>query len=99
MLIGFRIADFAYVTDVNFISNETYEKLKGVKVLVISALRRFEHPSHFSLSEVLEVIKNIKPNATYLTHMSHLIGLHEELERELPNGVFPAFDGLKIVGE
>ncbi len=98
-VLGFRIGDFAYVTDVNYISEETFEKLNGVKVLVISALRKFEHPSHFSLPEVLEVIQNIKPDAAYLTHMSHLIGLHKELEVELPYGVFPAFDGLKIVSE
>lgn len=95
-VLGFRIGDFAYITDVNFISPETYAKLKGVKVLIISALRRFEHPSHYSLPEVLEVIEKISPQATYLTHMSHLIGLHEELEKELPEGVFPAFDELQI---
>ena len=98
-VLGFRIGDFAYVTDVNFISEETYEKIKGVKILVISALRRFEHPSHYSLSEVLEVIEKISPDSAYLTHMSHLIGLHEELEEELPNGIYLAFDGLKIESE
>tara|TARA_Y100000589_G_scaffold326560_1_gene366546 strand:+ start:4750 stop:5550 length:801 start_codon:yes stop_codon:yes gene_type:complete len=95
-VLGFRIGAFAYVTDVNFISEETYEKIKGVKTLVISALRRFKHPSHYSLPEVLDVIEKISPNAAYLTHMSHLIGLHEELEEELPAGIYPAFDGLKI---
>lgn len=98
-VLGFRIGDFAYVTDVNFISEATYDKIKGVKILVISALRRFDHPSHYSLPEVLDVIKKISPDAAYLTHMSHLIGLHEELEEELPNGVYPAFDGLKIESE
>ena len=95
-VLGFRIGDFAYVTDVNHIPEETFEKLEGVKVLIISALRKFEHPSHFSLEEVLEVIKRIKPQASYLTHMSHLMGLHEDLEKELPSGVYPAYDGLKI---
>lgn len=95
-VLGFRIGDFAYVTDVNHIPEETYEKLDGVKVLIISALRKFEHPSHFSLDEVLEVIKRIKPQASYLTHMSHLMGLHEDLEKELPSGVYPAYDGLKL---
>ena len=98
-VLGFRIRDFAYITDVNFISEDTFKKLKGVKVLVISALRRFEHPSHYSLPEVLKVIEKIRPNAAYLTHMSHLMGFHNELEEELPSGVFPAFDGLQIIGE
>ena len=98
-VLGFRIGDFAYITDVNFIPAETLEKIKGIKVLVISALRRFEHPSHYSLSEALEVIEKIKPDAAYLTHMSHLMGFHNELEEELPKGVFPAFDGLQIISE
>lgn len=95
-VLGFRIGDFAYVTDVKFISEETFEKLKGVKVLIISALRKFEHPSHMALHEVLEVIERLRPDASYLTHMSHLMGKHEDLEKELPDGVYPAFDGLVI---
>ncbi len=95
-VLGFRIGDLAYVTDVNYISEETYSKLEGINVLVISALRKFEHPSHFSLDQVLKVIERLKPNASYLTHMSHLMGLHSELEIELPEGVFPAFDGLQL---
>ena len=95
-VLGFRIGDFAYVTDVSHIPEETFEKLEGVKVLIISALRKFEHPSHFSLEEVLDVIKRIKPQASYLTHMCHLMGLHEDLEKELPSGVYPAYDGLKL---
>lgn len=97
-VLGFRIGDFAYITDVNYIPPETYAKLKGIKVLIISALRKFEHPSHFSLPEVLEVIEKISPQTTYLTHMSHQIGLHKELEKELPDGIHPAFDGLQIEG-
>ena len=95
-VLGFRIGDFAYVTDVNHIPEETFEKLEGVKVLIISALRKFKHPSHFSLEEVLDVIKRIKPQASYLTHMSHLVGLHEDLEKELPSDVYPAYDGLQL---
>lgn len=96
---GFRIGDFAYLTDVNFIPKETLNKMKGLKVLVISALRKFEHNSHFTLDEVLEVVKSIHPETTYLTHMSHLIGLHDDLENELPDGVYPAYDGLTIESE
>jgi phosphoribosyl 1,2-cyclic phosphate phosphodiesterase len=93
---GFRVGDFAYVTDVNFIPDSTYEKLDGVKVLVISALRKEWHQSHFSLDEVLEVVERVKPEATYLTHLSHLIGKHEDLQAELPEGVFVGWDGCVI---
>lgn len=93
---GFRVGDFAYITDVNFIPEATFEKLRGVKVLVISALRKQSHPSHFSLNEVLQVVDRVKPEATYLTHLSHYIGTHDDLESELPDGVFVGFDGLVI---
>ena len=98
-VLGFRIGDFAYITDVNYISEETFEKLNGLKVLVISALRKFPHHSHFELKEVLEVIEKLKVNTAYLTHMSHLMGLHSDLESELPEGVYPAYDGLEIIAE
>ena len=93
---GFRVGDFAYITDVNFIPEDTFKKLNGINVLVISALRKKQHPSHFTLNEVLKVVERVKPEATYLTHLSHDIGKHEDLERELPNGVFVGFDGLII---
>ena len=98
-VLGFRIGDFAYLTDVNYISEETFDKLKGVKVLIISALRKFKHHSHFDLNEVLEVIDRLKVKTAYLTHMSHLMGLHSDLESELPDGVYPGYDGLEIIGE
>ena len=94
---GFRIGDFAYLTDVNSISEDTMKKMKGLKVLVISALRKSEHPSHFSLDEVIDGVQILKPETTYLTHMSHLIGLHSDLENELPEGIHPAHDGLTLV--
>ncbi|PCJ82403.1 MAG: MBL fold metallo-hydrolase [Bacteroidetes bacterium] len=93
---GFRVGDFAYITDVNFIPDSTYNKLAGVRVLVISALRKERHPSHFSLDEVLQVVERIKPEATYLTHLSHFIGKHEDLQAELPEGVFVGWDGCVI---
>jgi len=95
-VLGFRIGDFAYITDVKYISEETFSKIEGVKVLIISALRKFEHPTHMALHEVLEVIERVNPDAAYLTHMSHLMGKHAELELELPKGVKPGFDGLVI---
>jgi phosphoribosyl 1,2-cyclic phosphate phosphodiesterase len=95
-VLGFRIGDFAYVTDVNFISEETFAKLKGVKVLVISALMKTSHHSHYSLAEVLEVIEKILPDTSYLTHMSHLMGLHRNIQKELPQNVYAAYDGLVL---
>lgn len=93
---GFRVGDFAYITDVNFIPEETFKKLAGVKVLVISALRKRRHPSHFTLNEVLQVVERVKPEAAFLTHLSHYIGKHKDLESELPEGVFVGFDGLVL---
>jgi len=95
-VLGFRIGDFAYITDANFIPEEEKEKLYGVKYLVINALRKEKHVSHFSLFESLEIIKELSPRKAFLTHISHQMGLHEKLEKELPSGVFVASDGLKI---
>ena len=93
---GYRVGDFAYITDVNYIPEKTFDKLKGVKVLVISALRKVSHPSHFTLNEVLEVVQRIKPDATFLTHLSHFIGKHEDLQSELPEGVYVGYDNLVL---
>jgi len=95
-VFGFRVGDFAYCTDVNYIAPEEKEKLKGLKVLVITALRKEKHISHFSLSEALELIDELKPEKTYLTHISHILGLHSEVSKELPNHVELAYDNLKI---
>lgn len=95
-VFGYRIGDFAYCTDVNFIAEEEKKKLKGLKVLVLSALRKEKHNSHFSLSEALEIIEELKPEKAYLTHVSHLMGMHREVSLELPDHVFFAHDGLKI---
>ena len=95
-VFGFRIGDFAYCTDVNYISPEEKKKLIGLKVLVITALRKEEHISHFSLSQALDVIDELKPEKAYLTHVSHLLGLHKEVSKELPKNVEIAFDELTI---
>lgn len=95
-VIGFRIGELAYLTDVKVIAPEAIEALRGVKVLVINALRIKEHRSHMSLSEALEVIGRIKPERAYLTHISHDLGLHSEVSRSLPSGVNLAYDGLEI---
>jgi phosphoribosyl 1,2-cyclic phosphate phosphodiesterase len=95
-VFGYRIGDFAYVTDANFISNEEMKKLKGVKTLVINALREASHISHFSLEEALAIIKEIGPDEAYLTHLSHQMPRYEDLVKQLPANVFPAYDGLKL---
>ncbi len=95
-VLGFRIRDFAYITDANFIPEEEKEKLIGVKYLVINALRKEKHISHYSLFQALEIIKELSPRRAYLTHISHQMGVHSKLEQELPAGVVAAYDGLKI---
>jgi phosphoribosyl 1,2-cyclic phosphate phosphodiesterase len=93
---GFRFGQFAYITDFNRIEEEELAKLKGVEVLIICALRKSIHISHLNLSEALALAGKIGSKRTYLTHMSHEMGLHAELAKELPHGVGPAFDGLVI---
>ncbi len=95
-VLGFRFGDFTYITDANFISDEELEKVKGSKVLVINALRKTTHISHFTLDEALEVIEKIKPEKAYITHISHMMGLHAVVEKELPAHVHLAYDGLTL---
>ncbi|MDX5346305.1 MAG: MBL fold metallo-hydrolase [Hymenobacteraceae bacterium] len=95
-VLGFRFGDFTYITDANFISEEEKEKIKGTKVLALNALRKEPHISHFSLSEALALVEELQPEQTYLTHISHLMGLHREVEAELPPNVNLAFDGLQF---
>lgn len=95
-VFGFRIGDFSYITDANFIPEKTIEKLNGTKVLVLNALRKRKHPSHFCLSEALEMIEKIKPEKAYLTHLGHYIGLHDEVNSSLPANVELAYDGMQI---
>jgi phosphoribosyl 1,2-cyclic phosphate phosphodiesterase len=95
-VLGFRFGDFTYITDANFISDEELEKVKGTQVLVINALRKTTHISHFTLDEALEVIDKIKPKAAYITHISHMMGLHADVTKELPAHVHLAYDGLTL---
>lgn len=95
-VLGFRIGQFAYITDANFISEEEIEKLFGVKYLVINALRKEKHISHFSLAQAEEIIQRISPKRAYLTHISHQMGLHNELDASLPPNTRLAYDGLEI---
>jgi len=93
---AYRIDNFSYVTDANFISDSEKEKLKGTEILVINALRKEDHISHFTLQQALDLIAEIKPKQAYLTHISHLLGLHDEVSLELPKNVSIAYDGLVI---
>jgi phosphoribosyl 1,2-cyclic phosphate phosphodiesterase len=93
---AYRILDFAYLTDVKSIANSEKEKLKNLDVLVINALRIDKHPTHFNLQEALDFVKEISPKKTYFTHISHKLGFHEAVSKQLPKNVFLAYDGLKI---
>jgi phosphoribosyl 1,2-cyclic phosphate phosphodiesterase len=95
-VLGFKIDDFAYITDANSIPVAEIEKIKNVSVLVINALQKTPHISHFTLHEALEEIEKINPRKAYITHISHRMGLHEEVTKELPSYVSLAYDGLKI---
>lgn len=93
---GFRINTFAYLTDVNFIEETELEKLKNLDVLILNALRKEEHISHYSLYQALEIIEMLKPKKAYLTHISHQMGFYTEVLKELPQNVELAYDGLMI---
>lgn len=95
-IFGYRIDDFAYLTDVKTVAPEEVEKIKGVKVLVVSALREEPHATHFNLEEALNFINLVKPGKAYLTHISHLMGFHAEVQQKLPENVFLAYDNLQI---
>lgn len=95
-IVGYRIGDFAYITDAKTIPEEEIEKLYGLKVLIVNALRWREHFAHFCVDEALDFIRRVKPEETYLTHFNHEIGLHTEIEDKLPPHVHPCYDGLHI---
>jgi phosphoribosyl 1,2-cyclic phosphate phosphodiesterase len=95
-VLGFRIKDFAYITDANSISETELQKLKGVKILVLNALRREPHISHFTLNQAIDLIEEVAPEKAFLTHLSHQMGLHEQVSIELPANVEIAYDGLTI---
>jgi phosphoribosyl 1,2-cyclic phosphate phosphodiesterase len=94
---GFRVGNFAYITDANYIPEESKEKLFGVKYLVVNALRKEKHISHFSLREALDLIREISPKKAFITHISHQMGLHREVSKELPPEIMLAYDGLSFM--
>ena len=97
-VLGFRIGDVAYLTDANFISGEEKKKLEGVHILIVNALRREKHISHFTLSEAVALIEEIRPEKGYLTHISHQMGRTAEFSTELPDYISAAYDGLVLEG-
>lgn len=96
-VLGFKIGEICYLTDMNHIEDSEIEKFKGVKVLVINALRRKEHVSHFTLDQALSIVHRAAPEKAYLTHMSHQLEPYQELSSMLPAGVYVGYDGLKII--
>jgi phosphoribosyl 1,2-cyclic phosphate phosphodiesterase len=96
-VLGFRFRDFVYITDANQIPSTEMDKIKGCEVLVLNALRRDFHISHFTLEEALQIVEQVKPKAAYFTHISHQLGIHEQVENELPNHVHLAYDGLQVI--
>lgn len=95
-ILGYRIGELTYITDASYISDTEKEKIRGSKVMVINALRNSKHVSHFSLNEAIELIKEVKPERAYLTHISHFLGLYQEVEKKLPENVHLAYDNLIV---
>ena len=95
-VIGYRIDNFCYLTDVKTIIDLEKEKLKEIDVLVLSCLRIEPHPNHLNLDEALKLIESLMPKSCYLTHISHLLGFHDDVEKKLPNEVHLSYDGLVI---
>lgn len=98
-VFGFRIGELTYMTDVKHIDDEELEKIKGSKIVVLNALRIKQHHSHLNLDEALEIMAKLNPEQGYFTHISHLLGKHEEVSKLLPTNIHLAFDGLKISTE
>lgn len=95
-VLGFRINNFSYITDANFIPDTTFELLKGTEVLVLNALQLDPHISHFNLEQAIATVEKIKPAKTYFTHISHKLDLHSVIERKLPHTISLAYDGLQL---
>ncbi|MBJ6144939.1 MBL fold metallo-hydrolase [Hymenobacter sp. BT559] len=95
-VLGFRVGSFAYLTDANFIGPETMAQLRGADTIVLNALRHEPHISHFTLGQAVEILQDLGPRRAYLTHISHQLGRHREVEAGLPSWIRLAYDGLKI---
>ncbi|MVM38209.1 MBL fold metallo-hydrolase [Spirosoma sp. HMF3257] len=95
-VFGYRIGDFTYLTDLNYISDEELEKVKGTRLLVVDALQRQAHISHFTLDQAVALAQRVNADRTYFVHISHKLGLHHEVEKELPDNIRLGYDGLQI---
>ena len=95
-VLGFRIGDFTYITDANFIPEESIELIRGTEILVLNALQKEAHISHFTLDEAVAISKRIGARQTYFTHISHRLGHHAQIDEELPEGIALAYDGLTV---
>ncbi|WP_316807272.1 MBL fold metallo-hydrolase [Pedobacter agri] len=95
-ITGYRVGDFTYITDAKTISETSFAKIKGTKILVINALQKEPHISHFTLDEAIVFAEKVGAETTYLTHISHNLGLHDVVEKDLPSNIHLAYDGLKI---
>ena len=95
-IVGYRIEDLGYITDAKYIDTSEKEKLRDLDVLVLNCLRDDVHPTHLNLAEALEIIGDVQPKRTYLTHVSQTFGFHDEIQKRLPKNVFLAYDNLVI---
>lgn len=95
-VLGFRLGDFTYITDAKTMDGNAIDKIRGTRVLVLNALQRSPHISHLTLDEAIDLARDIGAEQTYFTHISHLMGHHEEVQRDLPAGMFLAYDGLEL---
>lgn len=94
---GFRFGDFTYITDANRIEEREKEKIKGSKILVVNALRKEKHISHYNLDEAVQLVRELNIPTAYFTHISHQLGKHEDIEKTLPPGIHLGYDGLKLL--
>jgi phosphoribosyl 1,2-cyclic phosphate phosphodiesterase len=95
-VLGFRIGHLSYVTDANFMSEETKERIKGSQILILNALRNEKHPSHFTLEEAIDLANELEAPQVYFTHISHQLGLHDDVQSKLPPHMHLAYDGLTL---
>ena len=95
-VLGFRFGNFTYITDANKIDGKEKEKIQGSEVLVVNALRKKEHISHFTLQEAIDLVEELKIPTAYFTHISHQLGLHNDINKELPSNIHLAYDGLQL---
>lgn len=95
-ILGYRFKNIAYLTDVKYISEKEKKKLEELDVLIVNALRIEPHFTHFNLEEALALVKELNPKRTYFTHISHRLGFHDEVQKQLPKNVFLAYDGLQL---